>query len=131
VNVLSKEQVVEINQLIDERVRKLLNDVLARADEAVNGALPPAGEAPQPAQPKTTVPYKKVLTEAPIDFNPDLCDWEDAEGARGPFQVCKTGQNFTYLLKHLEAKEGRKATLQGLFYWVMTEGDAVGRKKVH
>jgi hypothetical protein len=38
----------QINQMIDERVRKLLNDVLARADEAVNGALPPAGEAPQP-----------------------------------------------------------------------------------
>ena len=64
-------------------------------------------------------------TELP--FNPDLCVWEPKDGASGPYEGCKEGPNFTLLRNYLDEHQG-KATINGLWYWLFTNKDQIGRK---
>jgi len=63
-------------------------------------------------------------------WNPDKIKWETARGTKGEYERSRDVDNpeFKIMLKDLEARGGR-LTREGYFYWVFTNGDAVGRKK--
>jgi len=63
-------------------------------------------------------------------WDPGKITWETAQGTKGEYERSKDVDNpeFKAMLKDLEAHGGR-LTREGYFYWVFTNGDAVGRKK--
>ena len=73
---------------------------------------------------------RQIIKAAKVGWNPDKIKWEPAQGTKGEYERSKDVDNpeFKAMLKDLEA-HGGKLTREGYFYWVFTNGDAVGRKK--
>ena len=71
-------------------------------------------------------------TEKTSFWNPEKIDWIQKEGAKGPFEQSALRQNmnipdFDELIKDLRDHDG-KLQRDGLFYWLFTDSQTVGRK---
>lgn len=95
----------------DELALKVLSDFLIGVEELAAHALEQIG----------------VMK---VDYNPDVLNWVEAEGSKGPYQRCNyiDDMNFHALMKDLDKHKGT-LTLDGWFYWSFSRGDAVGRKR--
>ncbi len=120
------EQLTTIQKLVRQGVREELDRIItagfnctAEADAQTSGAKPPGFKPASETQPQPT---------EELPFNPELCNWQPDTGPRGDYESCKDGANFGYLKKYLETHNG-KATLEGRFYWLFTDGNRVGRKE--
>lgn len=64
-------------------------------------------------------------------FDESKLNWQkiDNPGGKGPYERCDESPDpeFANLKRYLEEKKG-KATIRGLFYWIFTNGKAIGRK---
>ncbi|MEM3880907.1 MAG: hypothetical protein QXD19_04080 [Candidatus Bathyarchaeia archaeon] len=73
---------------------------------------------------------KLVGAQSAYSWNSQAIRWEKAKGERGEYERCSDVENadFKALVKDLEAHDG-KLTRDGFFYWLFSDGSAVGRKK--
>ncbi len=64
-------------------------------------------------------------------YNPEKIAWKHADGPRGVYEKAEDPQNpeFQKLVKDLQAHKG-SFTRDGLYYWLFTDAEVVGRKKV-
>lgn len=106
----------------EEQVRYWVKDELRKILDS--GLI--ANETVKPKQPQTEQTQQEKL-----QFDPDICEWQNMNGERGPYQLCnKDVGDYGKLLAYLQGKEGTKATLNGMFYWLFKDGKAIGRKVV-
>ena len=63
-------------------------------------------------------------------WNPQSVTWKRAEGPAGPYERARMPDNgnFQLLVRDLRA-HGGKLTREGIFYWLFSDGQTVGRKK--
>ena len=76
-----------------------------------------------------------VVTEASA-YNVEALFWENKEGANGVYEMAtlkappnQENQDFKDLRQDL-LNNSNKKFIAGKFYWLFTDGDAIGRKKV-
>jgi len=95
-------------------------ELLARLQEAFQNASDAIGEYLE----------RSSSADRPA-WDPSKIIWEDAQGAKGPYQKSEDVNNpeFKTMLKDLSA-HGRKLRRDGWFYWVFENGVTVGRKKM-
>ena len=64
------------------------------------------------------------------EWDPSKIKWENAEGAKGPYQHSKDVNNPEHkaMIGDLAAHGGRM-TREGYFFWVFEDGSTVGRKE--
>jgi len=77
---------------------------------------------------------KSGMTKIPdkeIQWDPNMVVWVKKDGDRGPYELAEPDPNnkvYQAMLQDLKAHDG-KLTKDGYFYWVFTDGKAIGRKK--
>ncbi len=108
---LTEEQIITI---VRKEVRRIIDTGLFYTTEVDKQA-----QQPQPQKPQAN---------NELAFNPELCNWQQKEGTNGKYEGCKEGPNFNLLKDYLEKHDG-KATINGLFYWLFTNKDQIGRKQ--
>ena len=81
---------------------------------------------------RETIKKAKGLTATAQEgtWNPNSIQWQDANGAKGPYQRSEDVNNlqFKAMLKDLADHEGRLRR-EGYFYWVFSDNQTVGRKR--
>lgn len=115
----------QIREFARDEVRRIIDAGLMytfEADQQISGVKPAgfktASEAPVKSEPKE-----------PLNFNPNVCNWAPHEGAKGPYELSKDGTNFVFLKQYLGEQPNQSATINGVFYWLFKDGNAVGRKQ--
>ena len=69
-------------------------------------------------------------------FDVSKIKWTEKVGDKGPYQKASMNDNpdnkdFSALILELENQDKKTKFHQGMFYWLFTSGDAVGRKKLY
>jgi hypothetical protein len=92
---------------------------------------PPVVASSVATQAVTSPAVKDQFTPASkeLAFNVELCNWNLKHNDKGEFEMCRDGPNFILLKNYLATHKKNSATINGLFYWVFTDGNAVGRKE--
>lgn len=72
-------------------------------------------------------PVKPAADEKKWTWNPDKIKWTEDVGKKGPYEKSEDVNNeFKAMAKDLQEHQG-KLTRDGRFYWLFTDGKAVGR----
>jgi len=102
----------------DETVLEAFTDFLNAVDAGIVAA-------------RQTIKNAKGITAQEGTWNPNAITWQDANGAKGPYQRSEDIDNlqFKAMLKDLADHNGRMRR-EGYFYWTFENGGTVGRKKV-
>lgn len=79
---------------------------------------------------RETIKKAKGISAVEGTWNPSAINWQDANGAKGPYQRSEDANNlqFKAMLKDLADHDGRMRR-EGYFYWTFDNGSAVGRKR--
>ena len=102
------------------KILKELDNILASAEasiKSVRGYIAQAAPVQVPVQPVRE------------DWDPKSLKWVADSGKAGPYEKCNrtSDPNFLAMARDLEGHGGR-LTRDGFFYWLFTDGNAVGRK---
>ena len=75
---------------------------------------------------------KGLTNDTTTSWDPEKITWENAEGAKGPYQRSDdvNSSDFKALLKNLKANQGNLSR-DGYYYWTFKNGTTIGRKQRH